>query len=69
MLHHAVDFAERHRFLGRASEAQIESFHAQFSAISPATQARDPAAPLLMLLFGPWSLFCTRDFSFAAASF
>ena len=23
MLHHSVDFAERHRFLGRASEAQI----------------------------------------------
>jgi hypothetical protein len=33
MLHHAVDFAERHRFLGRASEAQIESFHAQFNAL------------------------------------
>jgi hypothetical protein len=31
MLHHAVDFAERHRFLGRASEVQIESFHAQFN--------------------------------------
>ena len=33
MLRHAVDFAERHRFLGRASEAQIESFHAQFNAL------------------------------------
>jgi hypothetical protein len=33
MLHHTVDFAERHRFLGRASEAQIESFHAQFNAL------------------------------------
>jgi hypothetical protein len=33
MLHHAVDFAERHRFLGRASEAQIESFHAQFNSL------------------------------------
>jgi hypothetical protein len=33
MLHHAVDFAERHRFLGRASEAQIESFHASFNAL------------------------------------
>jgi hypothetical protein len=31
MLHHSVDFAERHRFLGRASEAQIESFHASFN--------------------------------------
>jgi hypothetical protein len=31
MLHHAVDFAERHRILGRASEAQIESFHASFN--------------------------------------
>jgi hypothetical protein len=33
MLHHAVEFAERHRFLGRASEAQIESFHASFNAL------------------------------------
>jgi hypothetical protein len=33
MLHHSVDFAERHRFLGRASEAQIESFHAAFNAL------------------------------------
>jgi len=33
MLHHPVDFAERHRFLGRASEAQIESFHASFNAL------------------------------------
>jgi hypothetical protein len=33
MLHHSVEFAERHRFLGRASEAQIESFHAQFNAL------------------------------------
>jgi hypothetical protein len=33
MLRHAVDFAERNRFLGRASEAQIESFHASFNAL------------------------------------
>jgi hypothetical protein len=33
MMHHTVDFAERHRFLGRASEAQIESFHATFNAL------------------------------------
>jgi hypothetical protein len=33
MLHHAVDFAERYRFLGRASESQIESFHARFNAL------------------------------------
>jgi hypothetical protein len=33
MLHHTIDFAERHRFLGRASEAQIESFHAQFNSL------------------------------------
>jgi len=33
MLRHAVEFAERHRFLGRASEAQIESFHAQFNTL------------------------------------
>jgi hypothetical protein len=33
MLHHAVDFAERHRFLGRASEAQIESTHATFNTL------------------------------------
>ena len=31
MLHHSVEFAERHRFLGRASEAQIESFHPSFN--------------------------------------
>jgi hypothetical protein len=33
MLHHSVEFAERHRFLGRASEAQIESFHATFNSL------------------------------------
>lgn len=33
MLHHTVEFAERYRFLGRASEAQIESFHAQFNSL------------------------------------
>lgn len=33
MLHHTIDFAERYRFLGRASEAQIESFHASFNAL------------------------------------
>ena len=33
MLHHSVDFAERHRFIGRASEAQIESFHASYNAL------------------------------------
>jgi hypothetical protein len=33
MLHHTVEFAERYRFLGRASEAQIESFHAKFNAL------------------------------------
>jgi hypothetical protein len=33
MLHHAVDFAERHRFLGRVSESQIESFHARFNVL------------------------------------
>jgi hypothetical protein len=33
MLHHTIDFAERHRFLGRASESQIESFHATFNSL------------------------------------
>jgi hypothetical protein len=33
MLRHSLEFAERHRFLGRASEAQIESFHAQFNTL------------------------------------
>jgi hypothetical protein len=33
MLLHSVEFAERFRFLGRASEAQIESFHASFNAL------------------------------------
>ena len=33
MLRHSLEFAERHRFLGRASEAQIESFHAQFNVL------------------------------------
>jgi hypothetical protein len=33
MLRHSLDFAERHRFLGRASEAQIESFHATFNTL------------------------------------
>ena len=33
MLTHTVQFAQRHRFLGRMSEAQIESFHAQFNAL------------------------------------
>ncbi len=30
MLKHSLEFAERHRFLGRVSEAQIESYHRTF---------------------------------------
>jgi uncharacterized NAD(P)/FAD-binding protein YdhS len=33
MLRHSLEFAERHRFLGRASEAQIESFHVSFTPL------------------------------------
>lgn len=33
MLRHALEFAERYCFLGRVSEAQIESFHAQFNEL------------------------------------
>jgi len=33
MLRHSLEFAERYRFLGRASESQIESFHATFNAL------------------------------------
>lgn len=31
MLRHSLEFAERHRFLGRASEQQVESFHHTFN--------------------------------------
>ena len=31
MLRHTLEFAERYRFLGRASEAQLESFHHAFN--------------------------------------
>jgi hypothetical protein len=33
MLLHTLEFAERYRFLGRASEAQIESYHYQFKRL------------------------------------
>jgi len=33
MLRHSLEFAERHRILGRASEAQIESYHYQFKCL------------------------------------
>ena len=33
MLRHSLEFVERHRFLGRASEAQIESAHASFNTL------------------------------------
>ncbi|MDR3548005.1 MAG: hypothetical protein P4M11_07040 [Candidatus Pacebacteria bacterium] len=33
MLHHARDFAEHHRFLGKYSEAAIESCHARMNPI------------------------------------
>jgi hypothetical protein len=33
MLRHSLQFAERWRFLGRASEAQIESFHYEFKRL------------------------------------
>lgn len=33
MLLHSLEFAEHHRFLGRASEAQIESYHYQFKLL------------------------------------
>ena len=33
MLKHSLEFAERHHFLGRASEAQIESYHRTFKEL------------------------------------
>jgi hypothetical protein len=33
MLRHSLEFAERHRFLGRVSEAQIESYHRTFKEL------------------------------------
>ena len=33
MLLHAVEFAERHRLLGKVSESQIESFHVHFNSL------------------------------------
>jgi hypothetical protein len=33
MLRHSLEFAERFRFLGRASEAQIEAYHYQFKRL------------------------------------
>ena len=33
MLKHTLDFVEQWRILGRASEAQIESFHVQFKTL------------------------------------
>ena len=33
MLRHSVELAERYQFLGRASEAQIESYHYQFKTL------------------------------------
>jgi REP element-mobilizing transposase RayT len=33
MLKHSLEFAERHRILGRASETQIESFHSSFNSL------------------------------------
>ncbi len=33
MLKHSLEFVERYRFLGRVSEAQIESFHFQFNVL------------------------------------
>jgi hypothetical protein len=33
MLKHSLEFAERHRILGRVSEAQIESFHSSFNSL------------------------------------
>ena len=33
MLKHSLEFAERYRFLGRVSEAQIESYHYQYKKL------------------------------------
>ena len=33
MLRHTLEFAERYRFLGRVSEAQIESYHRTFNTL------------------------------------
>lgn len=49
MLRHAVEFAERWRFLGRASEAQVESFHHTFKKLFHQhhhNQSRNPAERL-----------------------
>ena len=44
MLHNTVEFAERHQFLGRASEAQFESFHEQFNALFHKQHRNEPSS-------------------------
>jgi hypothetical protein len=44
MLHNTVESAERHQFLGRASEAQFESFHEQFNALFHKQHRNQPSS-------------------------
>jgi hypothetical protein len=44
MLHSTVEFAERHQFLGRASEAQFESFHEQLNALFHKQRCNEPSS-------------------------
>ena len=44
MLRHTVEFAERHQFLGRASEAQFESFHEQLNALFHKQRCNEPSS-------------------------
>ena len=47
MLLHSLEFAERYHFLGRASEAQIESYHAIFKRLY--NQLIAPLVPEMLL--------------------
>jgi hypothetical protein len=46
MLRHAVEFAERYRILGAASESQIESFHYRFNTLYHQTHRNMSQQPL-----------------------
>ena len=68
MLRHALEFSERHRFLGRFSEAPIESHHAKFNALyhtqhrntsdKPEERLRRCLADAVLALAGPAASPC-----------
>jgi len=58
LLRHSLEFAERYRFLGRASEALVESYHYKFKRVFHHHGTMNPNVSAAALLLSPFAPPC-----------